>query len=122
MGNRGCSVIRKVSLLGWPSHRSITLNPTSPLAAGINVFSLLHTLLARQSLRNLVDSSADREMSLHLTQDGAGGRPGDQIDRSESRNRLRYTERSVSAEEWDKVEKDGEVRDHRRPRPISVSL
>jgi hypothetical protein len=72
-------------------------------------------------LRNLVDSSADREMSLHLTQDGTGGRPGDQNDRSESRSRLRDTEKSVSAEEWDKVEKDGAVRDHRRPRPISVS-
>ena len=93
----------------------------SSIAAGINVFSLLHTLLARQSLRNLVDTSADREMSIHLTQGGAGARPGDQNDRSESRNRLRDTERSVSAEEWDKAEKDGEVRDHRRPRPISVS-
>jgi hypothetical protein len=111
-------------------------------SAGINVFSLLHTLLARQSLRDMVDSQATPSLSIRLTQDIPGGRyERSQEDRAKSRSSMLSprtyerdagsrlarraargdVERGLGGEylSEDDPEKDGES--HRRERPVSVS-
>lgn len=73
------------------------LTSVDDTAAGINVFSLLHTLLARQSMREMVDSQATPSISIRLTQDIPGGRYERTEDRAETRTTMRTSEREGSS-------------------------
>ena len=138
MASKDCSHIRRVSLSSSPIQSSRTSSPTyDSISAGINVFSLLHTLLARQSLRQMVDSQATPSLSIHLTEDIPGGRYERAEDRAKSRATMqspgagiRLARRTPAAQGPERISEylsDEDVEkgflplEHRRERPISVS-